>query len=870
MTKNSLLLLIDGSSYLYRAFHAMHDADLKNARGEPTGAVYGVINMVRKLLEEVSPQYVAVVFDAKGKTFRDDLFAAYKAQRPSMPDDLSEQIAPLHAIIHALGLPLLMVDDVEADDVIATLAVQATAEGIPTLIASSDKDLAQLVDGHVTLVNTMSNQRLDRAGVIAKFGVPPERIIDYLALVGDTSDNVPGVPKAGPVTAVKWLTQYGTLDNLVAHADEVGGKVGESLRASLAQLPLARALLTLKQDVPLPHGPRDLVRRAPDVAALREWYARLEFKTWLERLTPAKNDAPPPVAAPTPAPPSIFLQAAVLLESAALVHDWLGALASGVPLALAVETTGTDYMQATLTGLALHAGTETAYVPHALLEALRPTLEDARIPKLGHDLKFSMNVLARHGIALAGLRFDVMLESYVLNSVATHHDLPALAGHYLSETMTPPDAAACVQMSVRLHATLAPQLQRTGGVQKLYDDIELPLVPVLSRIERTGVRVDAALLHKQSAELGARLGELEQAAHASAGQPFNLGSPLQIQDILYGKLNLPVLKKTPKGQPSTAEDVLQELALDYPLPRLILEHRALSKLKSTYTDRLPEQIDPATGRVHTSYHQAVTATGRLSSSDPNLQNIPIRTEEGRRIRQAFVAPPGYKILAADYSQIELRIMAHLSGDAGLLRAFTGAQDIHKITAAEVMGIPLEQVSAEQRRAAKAINFGLIYGMSAFGLARQLGVDRAAAQEYIERYFARYPGVKTFMDTTRAQAHTDGFVETLFGRRLYLPEINARNMNRRQYAERTAINAPMQGSAADIIKLAMLRIDAWLAAGGTDARMVMQVHDELVFEVAEGVVDTAAETIRTHMTEVMRLSVPLVVDVGTGANWDEAH
>ncbi len=860
MTKNSLLLLIDGSSYLYRAFHAL--PPLNNSRGEPTGAVYGVINMVRKLLDEVGPQYVAVVFDAKGKTFRDHLFAAYKAQRPSMPDDLSVQIAPLHAIIHALGLPLLMVDDVEADDVIATLAVQATAQGIPTLIASSDKDLAQLVDGHVTLVNTMSNQRLDRAGVIAKFGVPPERIIDYLALVGDTSDNVPGVPKVGPVTAVKWITQYGSLDNLVTHADEIGGKVGESLRASLAQLPLTRALLTLKQDVPLPVGPRDLMQRAPDVTALREWYTRMEFKTWLERLPSANTDAPPPMGAPA--------QTAVILERAAQVHDWLNALSPDAPLTLAVETIGTDYMQAELTGLALKRDAETVHVPYALLEALRSTLEDARIPKLGHDLKFSMNVLARHGIALAGLRFDVMLESYVLNSVATRHDLPALVEKYLAETLPPPDAAASVQMSARLHEILAPQLARTGRLQKLYDEIELPLVPVLSRIERTGVRVDAGLLQKQSAELCTRLAEIEQAAHASAGQLFNLGSPLQIQDILYGKLNLPVLKKTPKGQPSTAEDVLQELALDYPLPRLILEHRALSKLKSTYTDRLPEQIDPATGRVHTSYHQAVTATGRLSSSDPNLQNIPIRTEEGRRIRQAFVAPPGYKILAADYSQIELRIMAHLSGDAGLLRAFTGAQDIHKITAAEVMGIPLEQVSAEQRRAAKAINFGLIYGMSAFGLARQLGVDRAAAQEYIERYFARYPGVKAFMDATRTQARTDGFVETLFGRRLYLPEINARNMNRRQYAERTAINAPMQGSAADIIKLAMLRIDAWLGAGGIDARMVMQVHDELVFEVAEAAVDTAAEAIRAHMTGVARLSVPLVVDVGMGANWDEAH
>ncbi len=867
MIKNNLLLLVDGSSYLYRAFHAL--PPLNNSRGEPTGAVYGVVNMVRKLLDEVNPQYVAVVFDARGRTFRDDLYAAYKAQRPAMPDDLSTQIEPLHAIIHALGLPLLMMDGVEADDVIATLTVQATAQGIPTLIASSDKDLAQLVDGHVTLVNTMSNQRLDPAGVLEKFGVPPERIIDYLALVGDASDNVPGVPKVGPVTAVKWLTQYGSLDNLAAHAGEISGKVGESLRASLEQLPLARSLLTLKCDVVLPVGLGDLVRRVPDVAALREQYARLEFKTWLERLPAAGHD-------PAPTAPAPAGQAATRLQDAAAVRHWL-ACAPDAPLALALDVAGTDYMQAELLGVALMADARVACVAltgddaAALREALRPTLENAQVHKLGHDLKFSMNVLARHGIALAGVQFDVMLESYVLNSVATRHDLPALSQHYLSETVPQPLAAAtAVQTCARLHAAFVAPLVGTGRLQQLYDDIEQPLLAVLSRIERTGVRVDAALLHGQSAELGARLGEIEHAAHASAGQAFNLGSPLQIQEILYGKLQLPVLKKTPKGQPSTAEDVLQELALDYPLPKLILEHRALSKLKSTYTDRLPEQINPDTGRVHTSYHQAVTATGRLSSSDPNLQNIPVRTEEGRRIRQAFVAPPGYQLLAADYSQIELRIMAHLSGDAGLLRAFSSAQDIHQSTAAEVMGLPLEQVSSEQRRAAKAINFGLIYGMSAFGLARQLGVDRAAAQDYIDRYFARYPGVKTFMDDTREQARADGYVETLFGRRLYLPEINARNMNRRQYAERTAINAPMQGSAADIIKLAMLRIDAWLTSGAIDARMIMQVHDELVFEVAEGSVAAAREVIRAHMTDVVRLSVPLLVEIGTGANWDAAH
>lgn len=867
MIKNNLLVLIDGSSYLYRAFHAL--PPLNNSRGEPTGAVYGVVNMVRKLLDEVNPQYVAVVFDARGKTFRDDLYTAYKAQRPSMPDDLSAQIEPLHAIIQALGFPLLMVDGVEADDVIATLAVQATAQGIPTLIASSDKDLAQLVDGQVTMVNTMSNQRLDPTGVVAKFGVPPERIIDYLALVGDASDNIPGVPKVGPVTAVKWLSQYGTLDNLVAHADDIRGKVGESLRANLEQIPLARSLLTLKCDVALPIQLSDLVCRAPDVSALRALYAQMAFKTWLERLS--DTGQVPATTASAPAG-----QAATRLADAAAVQQWFAARAPEAPLALALDVTGTDYMLAELHAVVLMTGTRVARVVLAeadagLQAALRTGLETAAVPKLGHDLKFSMNVLARHDIELAGTQFDVMLESYVLNSVATRHDLPALSQHYLSETLPQPlDAAMAVQTCTRLHAALMPALADTGQLQQLYDDIEQPLLAVLSRIERTGVRVDATLLNKQSAELGARLGELEHAAHASAGQAFNLGSPLQIQEILYGKLQLPVLKKTPKGQPSTAEEVLQELALDYPLPKLLLEHRALSKLKSTYTDRLPEQINPDTGRVHTRYHQAVTATGRLSSSDPNLQNIPVRSEEGRRIRQAFVAPPGYVLLAADYSQIELRIMAHLSGDAGLLRAFSAVQDIHQSTAAEVLGLALEQVTSEQRRAAKAINFGLIYGMSAYGLARQLGVDRAAAQDYIDRYFTRYPGVKMFMDNTRAQAHADGYVETLLGRRLYLPEINARNMNRRQYAERTAINAPMQGSAADIIKLAMLRIDAWLAESAIDARMIMQVHDELVFEVAEDAVAAAREAVRTHMTGVLSLSVPLVVEIGVGPDWDAAH
>ena len=920
MSRNKPLVLIDASSYLYRAFHAM--PPLVTSKGQPTGAVYGVINMVRKLLADYDPDYVALVFDAKGKTFRDDLYPDYKAHRPSMPDDLSVQIEPLHTIIQALGLPLLVIEGVEADDVIGTLASQAAAQGIPALISTGDKDLAQLVNEHVTLINTMSNQVLDPAGVEQKFGIPPNLIVDYLTLVGDPVDNVPGVAKVGPTTAVKWLKQYGSLDNIIAHADEIKGKVGENLRAALPQLPMSRELLIIKCDVPLAVSVTDLKRRSPEPETLREWYTRLEFKGWLAELDRVAPGVLPPAtlvrpctsqvtsdrsnnsSATAPSPQPAVYQT---LFSEAEFEVWLAKLEQSPLICMSVQTDTVDYMQAKIVGLSFALPEEAVYIPlghiyldapqqlptERVLERLRPLLEDAALPKLGHDLKYAMCVLHNHGITLAGLCYDTMLESYVLDSTATRHDLNSLAYKYLGGRrvnfeefagkgakqlsynqilieQAAAHAAEDAALTLRLHETLWPRIIALPGLHKLYTEIEMPLAAVLARMQLNGVRIDAAMLHRQSQELAARLQELERQAHDVAGQPFNLGSPLQIQEILYDKMGLPVLQKTPKGQPSTAEAVLQELALDYALPKLILEHRALSKLKSTYTDTLPEQINPRTGRVHTWYHQAVAATGRLSSSDPNLQNIPIRTQEGRRIRQAFVAVPGYKILAADYSQIELRIMAHLSGDTGLIRAFAEAADIHQITAAEVFGVPLAQVSTEQRRSAKAINFGLIYGMSSFGLARQLGVDRAAAQDYIDRYFRRYPGVQAFMDSTRIQARKLGYVETLFGRRLYLPEINVSNAQRRQYAERTAINAPMQGTAADIIKLAMLRVQAWLDRETLDAKMIMQVHDELVFEVAEQAVEQAKEQIRQLMSEVAKLSVPLVVDIGLGNNWDEAH
>jgi DNA polymerase-1 len=897
---NGPLVLVDGSSYLYRAFHAM--PALANSRGEPTGAVYGVINMLRRLSSDYVTEHLAVVFDAKGKTFRDDIYPEYKAHRPSMPDELAAQIQPIHEIIRALGLPLIQISGVEADDVIGTLARAAAAEGRETVISTGDKDMAQLVDGHVRIVDTMKGVEYNHDAVQARFGVTPQQIVDYLALVGDTSDNIPGVPGVGPKTAAKWLQQYGSLDAIVAHAGEVPGKVGESLRASLEQLPMARRLATIKCDVELNLTPQDLRRAPPDNARLRELYARLEFKSWLSDLGGA--NAPVSAVSDAPAAKAIY----EMISDMTALDGWLTRLAQAELFAFDTETTSLDALQAEIVGLSFtdRAG-EGAYVPLAhnypgapaqldratVLGKLKPLLEDATRPKVGQNFKYDMSVLANYDIALAGMRYDTMLESYVLDSTASRHDMDSLALKYLGYKTVKYEevagkgkhqinfsevpleqatgyAAEDADITFRLHAHLWPRLNEIPSLVKLFDEIEMPLVPVLARMERHGVLIDVAMLRAQSGELAKRLLEIEREAHALAGQPFNMGSPKQIQEILYDKHKLPVLKKTPTGQPSTAEEVLQELALDYPLPQLILDYRSLAKLKSTYTDKLPEMIDAKTGRVHTSYHQAVAATGRLSSSDPNLQNIPVRTAEGRRIRQAFIASPGCKILSADYSQIELRIMAHLSGDAGLIQAFAENRDVHRATAAEVFGVALDAVSDDMRRAAKAINFGLIYGMSAFGLAKQLRIERAAAQEYVERYFKRYPGVRDFMERTRETARRQGYVETLFGRRLYTSEINASNMNRRQAAERAAINAPMQGTAADLIKRAMLMADRWIAQSGLDVRMIMQVHDELVFEIRAEAVEAASETIRRLMSEVAALSVPLVVDVGVGENWDEAH
>ncbi|WP_096361733.1 DNA polymerase I [Sulfuricaulis limicola] len=897
--KGGPLVLVDGSSYLYRAFHAM--PALANSRGEPTGAVYGVTNMLRRLLADYDTEYMAVVFDARGKTFRDDIYPEYKAHRPPMPDDLSIQIEPIHAIVRALGLPLIQVEGVEADDVIGTLARAAAAEGREAVISTGDKDMAQLVDRHVQLVDTMKDAVSDRDAVIEKFGVPPERIIDYLALVGDTSDNIPGVPGVGPKTAAKWLQEYGSLDAVMAHANDVPGKAGESLRASLGHLPMARQLATIKCDVDLKLAPGDLRRAAPDAARLRELFSRLEFKSWLAEL----GGANAPAAAATPATTNAKYQ---MITDMPALDAWLARLAQSKLFAFDTETTSLDAMQAEIVGVSFtdRAG-EGAYVPlaheypgapeqlgrDAVLEKLKPLLEDESRPKIGQNFKYDMSVLANYDIRLAGMRYDTMLESYVLDSTASRHDMDSLALKYLGYKTVkyeevagkgkhqinfrevPLDTATAyaaedADITFRLHQHLWPRLKETPTLVKLFDEIEMPLVPVLARMERHGVLIDVAMLRAQSHELGKRLLELETEAYKLAGQPFNMGSPKQIQEVLYDKHKLPVLKKTPTGQPSTAEEVLQELALDYPLPQLILDYRSLAKLKSTYTDKLPEMIDPKTGRVHTSYHQAVAATGRLSSTDPNLQNIPVRTAEGRRIRQAFIAAPGYRIMSADYSQIELRIMAHLSGDKGLIHAFANNMDVHRATAAEVFGVAPDLVSDDMRRAAKAINFGLIYGMSAFGLAKQLRIERVAAQEYVERYFARYPGVREFMERTRETARRQGYVETLFGRRLHTAEINAANMNRRQAAERAAINAPMQGTAADLIKRAMIVVDAWIPRSGLDIRMIMQVHDELVFEVAETAVDTARKHVRAAMSGVATLSVPLVVDIGVGGNWDEAH
>ncbi len=899
------LVLVDGSSYLYRAFHAL--PPLTNSREEPVGAVLGVVNMLLKLLDEHGPTHFAVVFDAKGKTFRDELYAEYKANRPPMPDELGAQIAPLLEVVEALGLPILQVPGVEADDVIGTLARQASAAGMKTLVSTSDKDLAQLVDDDVTLVNTMSGTVLDPRGVEEKFGVPPARIVDWLALVGDSSDNIPGVPKCGPKTATKWLAEFGDLDTLQARAGEIGGKIGESLRASLDQLALSRELATIRCDVPLDVGPADLERRPPDVARLRELYGRLEFNTLLRKL-PDGEAAPPASAEPAAAVAAAAADRDYeTVLTAAQLDAWLARLASAGEFAFDTETDSLDYMRARIVGVsfAVEPG-RAAYVPLAhrdpdapvqldleeTLEKLRPLLEDSARGKIGHHLKYDRHVLANHGIALAGIRYDTMLESYVLDSTATRHDMDSVALKYLGVTTihyedvagkgakqisfdqvpvatAAPYAAEDADVTLRLHRALWPRLVETPGLQRVYEELERPLIPILGAMERHGVLLDTQLLKRQSRELEKGMAAAEAAAFEAAGGKFNIGSAKQLQEILFERLGLAPLRKTPGGQPSTAEDVLEELSAEHELPRRVLEYRSLAKLKSTYTDKLPELTD-AHSRVHTSYHQAVAATGRLSSSDPNLQNIPIRTAEGRRIRQAFIAPAGYRLVAADYSQIELRIMAHLSGDTGLQAAFREDQDIHRATAAEVFGTPLAAVTAEQRRSAKAINFGLIYGMSAFGLARQLGIERSAAQEYVNLYFERYPGVKRYMDETRKQARADGFVTTVLGRRLHLPEIRSRNTQRRQYAERSAINAPMQGTAADIIKLAMIRVADWLAKGEVDARLIMQVHDELVLEVAAADAGVLIGALDTLMGEAVVLTVPLKVQAAAGLNWDEAH
>jgi DNA polymerase-1 len=892
------LVLVDGSSYLFRAFHAM--PNLSNAQGEPTGAIYGVVNMIRRLLADYDPEHIAVVFDAKGKTFRNDLYSEYKAHRPPMPQELAQQIEAVHEIIKAMGLPLLCIPGVEADDVIGTLAQQATEQGIDTIISTGDKDMAQLVNQHVTLIDTMKDVVSDEQGVAERFEVTPAQIIDYLTLIGDKVDNVPGVPKVGPKTAVKWLQEYGSLDGIIAHADEIKGKVGEYLRDSLEQLPLSKELVTIKKDVELDVDPTTITRQPPDTEALRELYSRFEFKTWLAQILGNEGQQQAEKAVSEARYETILEQK--------VFDNWLNKLKQAELFAFDLETTSLDYMQAEIVGcsFAVTSG-EAAYVPVAhdyegapaqlsrdeVLAQLKPLLEDAQHAKLGQNLKYDMSVLASYDIEMHGIAFDTMLESYVLDSTASRHDMDTLALKHLShKTIHYEDiagkgakqltfneieidkaatyAAEDADITLRLHETLWPRLQQTPSLVSVFREIEMPLVPVLSRIERRGVLLDVDMLKQQSREFEKRLLELEREAHKEAGEVFNLGSPKQLQAILFDKLGLPVISKTPKGQASTAESVLQELAHDYALPELILEHRSLSKLKSTYTDKLPQMVDPETGRVHTSYHQAVAATGRLSSTDPNLQNIPVRNEAGRRIRKAFIAEPGHKMLAADYSQIELRIMAHLSKDEGLLKAFAAGEDIHRATAAEVFGVEPEKVSSDMRRSAKAINFGLIYGMSAFGLARQLDIERGMAQQYIDLYFARYPGVKAYMDETRERAREQGYVETVFGRRLYLPEIKASNMARRQYAERTAINAPMQGTAADIIKRAMIELDSVIEKSKLDIHMIMQVHDELVFEVADDIVEQASDIIINNMVGAAELAVPLIVDVGLGSNWDEAH
>ncbi|MEX0942835.1 MAG: DNA polymerase I [Pseudomonadales bacterium] len=890
------VVLIDGSSYLFRAFHAL--PKLMSTKGKHTGAIKGVISMIKKLMTEYPDSHIAVVFDARGKSFRNDIYPEYKANREKMPDDLREQIEPIQEIIRLMGVPLLIVDGVEADDVIGTLAYQASDADLDVLISTGDKDMAQLVNDKVTLINTMTDTVLDPDGVVEKFGIRPDQIVDYLALVGDTSDNIPGVPKCGPKTAVKWLTEYDTLDGVIAHANEIGGKVGEYLRDTIPTLPMSYDLASIRLDVELDTRLADLRLGEVDASALQKLFTEYEFKQWADEFA-AKGDG----SAHTK--PDVEYE--TVLDEKRFDH-WLSKLRDADLFAFDTETTSLDYIEAELVGVsfAVQAGTA-AYVPlahsyegapeqldmDAVLSKLKPLLEDENKGKLGQNLKYDMSVIAKYGIELKGIAHDTMLESYVLNSIASRHNLDDLALKYLGISTTHfedvagkgakqvtfdkvelakagPYAAEDADIALKLHGAIWPKLEAIPSLKSVYQEIDLPLASILSRIERNGVLLDVSLLEAQSKELNQRLTELKQEAYELAGEEFNLGSPKQLQEIFFEKLKLPILRKTPKGQPSTAENVLQELALDYPLPKVIMEYRGLSKLKSTYTDQLPKQVHARTGRVHTSYHQAVAATGRLSSQDPNLQNIPIRTEEGRRVRKAFIAPSGYQLVAADYSQIELRIMAHLSRDKGLVAAFNAGEDIHRATASEVFGIAIDQVKDFQRRSAKAINFGLIYGMSAFGLARQLSIPRGDAQEYIDKYFERYPGVHEYMEKTRKLAAEQGYVETLFGRRLYLPEINASNFNRRQAAERTAINAPMQGSAADIIKRAMISVDAWLMESGIDAKIIMQVHDELVLEVKDNLIDEVIAELTGRMSGAATLSIPLLVETGVGNDWDAAH
>jgi len=912
----SPLILVDGSSYLFRAYHVPYLQALSTSDGQSTGAITGVLNMLGSLKKDYPNGNIVVVFDAKGKTFRNDLYPEYKANRPPMPDDLRTQIAPLHQIVEAMGLPLLVIEGVEADDVIGTLAKQASDAGIETVISTGDKDMAQLVTEHVRLINTMTNVELDVAGVVEKFGVRPDQIIDYLALMGDKVDNIPGVEKCGPKTAVKWLLEHETLDNVIANADKVKGKIGENLRNALTQLPLSYELATIKLDVELSVSATELAPKERDVEALKALYTTYELRRLLADLS--KGDGAKEGSAgdeaitenddATPAPSDIAIEYDTILTKEAF-QAWLEKLKTADYFAFDTETTSVEYMKAQLVGLSfsVEAG-KAAYVPLAhdyegapeqlslawVLEQLKPLLENAEVAKVGQNLKYDANVLSHYDIDLQGIEFDTMIESYCLNSVATRHNMDALADKYLGyKTVHFEDiagkgakqltfnqidiekashyAAEDADITLRLHQAIYPKLSKLTDQLGVFNDIEMPLLPVLARMEQHGVLIDSDLLDQQSHAIGMRLSELEIEAHNIAGQSFNLSSPKQLQKILFEDLKIPVIKKTPKGAPSTAEEVLQELALDYPLPKVILENRGLSKLKSTYTDKLPLLVSDKKGRVHTSYHQAVTATGRLSSTDPNLQNIPIRSEEGRKIRQAFIAPTDHKIVAIDYSQIELRIMAHLSDDPGLVSAFSKGLDVHRATAAEIFSVSLDEVTTDQRRSAKAVNFGLIYGMSAFGLAKQLDVPRHRAQEYMDTYFERYPNVQKYMEDTRQQATENGYVETLFGRRLYLPDIKSKNAMRRKGAERAAINAPMQGTAADIIKKAMLEVDQWIEAQNDPRiKMTMQVHDELIFEIHQDIVEATTQTLVELMNKAVSLSVPLIAEAGVGDNWDEAH